>query len=104
MGFTLGQVVTTRGVALVFKKHQLFHGFINRSLQRHRSLDWGDTSEEDKICNDYAVEEGSRIISVYHLPTSLGQLAGHDRIWIITEAVGNTGTRASTCILFPSEY
>lgn len=104
MGFNLGQVVTTRGVAEVYKQHKLFFGYINKCLQRHKKQDWGDTSEEDKISNDYALVEGSRIISVYILPTVHSHSTDRDRIWIITEAVGESGLRASTCILFPDEY
>lgn len=104
MRFTLGQVVTTRGVAAAYKLDPLFFGFINKILQRHKNADWGDSCEEDKICNGYALKEGSRIISVYHIPGDLQSAIEHDRIWIITEAVGESGTRESTCILFPEEY
>jgi len=104
MGFYLGQVVTTRGVSAIYKQHKLFFGFINKCLQRHKTRDWGDTAEEDKISNNYALVEGSRIISVYLIPSSLLLGIERDRIWIITEAVGESGIRASTCVLFPDEY
>jgi len=104
MSFSLGQVVATSGVAAVYKQHKLFFGFINKSLQRHKQSDWGDTSEEDKISNNYALAEGSRIISVYHIPAEQASCTHRDRIWIITEAIGKSGDRASTCILFPDEY
>ena len=104
MDFSLGQVVTTRGVAEVYKQHKLFFGFINKCLQRHKKQDWGDTSEEDMISNDYAIMEGSRVVSVYKFPIGHSLGTERDRIWIITEAVGESGLRASTCILFPDEY
>ena len=104
MSFNLGQVVTTVGVGELYKRHKLFFGFINKCLQRHKNRDWGDTSEEDKISNNYALREGSRIISVYNIPFNDFLGCDRDKIWIITEAVGESGIRASTCILFPDEY
>jgi len=104
MSFTLGQVVTTSGL-FTYLSHSGFSGFINNSLQRHRNKDWGDVSEEDKISNDYAVHEGGRLVSTYKIPVLPGfssSISNH--IWIITEAVGESGSRASTCILFPHEY
>jgi len=66
-------------------------------LARHLRGDWGNLDEEDKALNDSALIDGSRLLSAYE--TRLG-----DRIWIITEAVGDDGRRASSCCLLPSEY
>ncbi len=103
MSFTLGQVVTTAGLSTHLSQVS-FSAFINKSLQRHKCMDWGDVSEGDALSNDYALKEGSRIISSYTIPLTCGLSAVSTHIWIITEAVGESGLRASTCILFPHEY
>jgi hypothetical protein len=41
--------------------------------------------------------DGSRLLSAYR--TALGE-----KLWIITEAVDDSGNRAATTILLPSEY
>lgn len=66
-------------------------------LSRHVRGDWGDADAEDWKLNDAAVKAGERILSAYK--TTAGE-----RIWIITEATGDDGRRASTCILLPEEY
>ncbi len=66
-------------------------------LRRHAAGDWGDLGDADKAANAAALVDGSRIFSKYH--TRLGVA-----LWIITEAVGDQGKRASTCILLPEEY
>ena len=66
-------------------------------LSRHLRGDWGDLDEDDKLSNDDAVRDGSRILSAYVLAT--GQ-----RIWLITEATGENGKRVATTALLPEEY
>ena len=53
-------------------------------------------STADKSANDAAVLDGSRILSLYSLPAG--------KVWIITEAKGDDGKRASTCLMLPEEY
>jgi hypothetical protein len=64
----------------------------NKFLDRHASGDWGELDEHDRKANEYAVENGLRVLSAYTLSSG-------ERIWIITEA-----DRSSTCILLPEEY
>ncbi len=66
-------------------------------LMRHLSSDWGDLDDEDRQLNDAALIDGSRILSAY-------STAKNERLWIITEAAGHQGRRASSCLLLPSEY
>jgi hypothetical protein len=66
-------------------------------LHRHAHLDWGCVSPEDQRANDHALESGLRILSAYD--TQQGT-----RIWIITEAADQSGTRPATTILLPQEY
>lgn len=92
--FELGQVVATPGALRALEVAGMTPVAL---LQRHSQGDWGDLSLVDRHANDEAIRDGSRIFSAYILPTDA-------KIWIITEAVNDTGHRASTCILLPDEY
>lgn len=92
--FGLGRIFGTPGVlAALAASGQTISEF----LDRHLRGDWGELSAYDQQANEEALKEGSRILSAYH--TSLGQ-----KIWVITEAVGDDGKRASTCFTLPEEY
>lgn len=92
--FALGQVVATPGaLAALEEARQTPHDL----LIRHVSGDWGDLGAEDAAQNDEALKDGSRLFSAY-------QLKSGEKIWIITEAVGENEKRASTCLLLPDEY
>ncbi|WP_435017970.1 hypothetical protein TA3x_005593 [Tundrisphaera sp. TA3] len=92
--FELGQVVATPGCLDVLKgAGQQPSEF----LHRHGRGDWGDLDEEDRSLNDEALIDGGRILSAYTTRTG-------ERIWIITEAVGEDGRRASSCCLLPEEH
>ena len=66
-------------------------------LRRHVSGDWGVVNCDDQSANREAIAGGSRIFSAYVLSTDV-------RLWVITEAVNESGDRASTRILLPDEY
>lgn len=67
-------------------------------LAAHLDGYWGgDLCDEDRLLNDEALIDGSRLLSGYRT------LRG-ERLWAITEAVGDDGRRASTCLLLPEEY
>jgi hypothetical protein len=92
--FTLGAIVATPGALKAIEESgQNPTDFI----VRHVSGDFGDVDSEDWALNDSAIKDGSRILSAY--TTLKGE-----RIWVITEAVGEHGFRSSTCILLPEEY
>ena len=61
-------------------------------LRRHHCGDWGDLDAEDKQRNEEALNDGTRILSCYHV-------GGGRRIYIITEA-----DRSLTTALLPEEY
>jgi len=63
-----------------------------RFIVRHARGDWGDLSSEDKLANERALEEGTRLLSAYHLKDGT-------KIWIITE-----WDRSATTVLLPEEY
>lgn len=85
--FPLGKLVCTPGI-----KAQVLLAEVAQALERHSQGDWGDCAPKDQRANDLALENGSRLFSVYHT-------ANGTKFWIITEA-----DRASTCVLLPSEY
>ena len=67
-------------------------------LAAHLDGYWGgDLCEEDRLLNDEALIDGSRILSAYRT------LCG-ERIWIITESADDHGRRYSTTLLLPEEY
>ena len=87
--FSLGEVVATTGAldALVEANAAALD-----FLVRHRHGDWGDLDAEDRQANEHAVHEGMRILSAYHLSTSV-------KLWFITEH-----DRSVTTLLLLSEY
>ncbi len=92
--FGLGRVVATPSALELLQSNgqspQVF-------LDRHVRGDWGEISEGDGDCNEAALNDGSRIMSVY--ATKLGQ-----KVWVITEAADERGRRPATTILLPDEY
>lgn len=86
--FPLGQIVATPAVADHFSAHCVSP---MNYLSRHACGDWGDVPPEDAAANQASIERGTRILSSYKVAS--------ETVWIITEA-----DRASTTLLFPSEY
>lgn len=66
-------------------------------LARHLAGDWGVVDAVDKLSNDEAVKDGSRLLSAYVLKTGV-------KIWLVTEAEGDDGNRQATTGLLPDEY
>lgn len=87
--FPLGQIVATPGALRALQRAEQAPA---EFLARHRRGDWGELNDEDKAENDFSVQHGFRILSVY--TTSAG-----DKLWLITEA-----DRSSTTVLLPREY
>jgi hypothetical protein len=87
--FPLGELVATSGAIEALEAEKLEPG---KLLERHQSGDWGEVCDEDAALNEAAIEDGSRIMSVYQLSSGV-------KIWVITEA-----DRSSTTILLPDEY
>jgi hypothetical protein len=92
--FSLGRIVATPPALRVLEESgQGPHEF----LHRHLTGDWGIVNQNDQRANEEALHTGTRLLSAYQ--TKLGV-----KIWLITEAVGDDGRRASTCILLPEDY
>ena len=92
--FNLGQLVITPGALQALTEREVIPLGL---LRRHANGDWAEMEPDDQEANRQALVDGSRILTCY-------TLAGDVRIWIITEAKGEDGIRASTCILLPAEY
>ncbi len=87
--FAMGLVYATNGALAAFEKT---HERRLVYLMRHSAGDWGDVSDDDRRSNILALENGLRLLSVFHLSDGT-------KIWIVTEA-----DRSSTTILLPCEY
>jgi hypothetical protein len=86
--FEMGRLVGTPG-AIKFCDDNLIP--MISLVRRHLRGDWGDLDADDKSANAKALNDGTRIISMYKWPQG--------KIWIITEA-----DRSVTTVLLPSEY
>ncbi len=92
--FNLGQVVATPGAIHALRQSgEMPATFLNR----HARGDWGDICDDDRQLNDEALQDGSRIMSVYS--TSKGT-----KLWIITDATNEDGSREVTTLLLPEDY
>jgi hypothetical protein len=94
---SLGQVAITRGVTDRITEDELYNNFVEESLKRYVSGDWGDLGEADKALNDWAINpenQPERVLARYNYPGDKTR-----DIFIITE-----WDRSVTTILHPSEY
>jgi hypothetical protein len=87
--FPLGQVVATPGAITAF---QATGQSPLEFLKRHVQGDWGELDAHDVAENEYSLQRGLRLLSVY-------TLSDGTRFWIITEA-----DRSVTTVLLPEEY
>lgn len=87
--FPLGQIVITQGAAasLEANRHMPY-----TFLSRHVQGNWGDLSPAERAEMETALQQGSRLMSVY-------TLASGQKLWIITE-----WDRSVTTLLLPLEY
>lgn len=92
--FHPGQVVATPGALDALAESGQDAAFF---LDKHVRGDWGEVDADDQQANDTALLDGSRLLSSYRT------LKGVE-LWVLTEAVGDDGRRASTCLTTPSEY
>ena len=94
--FSLGKLVATPAALAAIKEEGMTpFAFV----ARHAKADWGDDlSEEDRLLNDEAVRDGSRILSAFVLSKA------QERLWCITEAEDDHGQREATTLLLSSEY
>lgn len=94
--FEPGKAVITKAVDERYWDDHRFRFFINVSVGRHLSGDWGEVTDKDKKRNNDALENGGRLVSSYIFPNSDGT---KEKIFIITEA-----DRSSTTVMMADEY
>ena len=87
--FPAGNVCASAGALQALARNGQF---VAELLGRHCRGDWDEMPETDADLNRSAVEQGSRILSVFHL-------FDETRLWIITE-----WDRSVTTIVLPHEY
>jgi hypothetical protein len=86
--FALGQLVATPNAL-----EHLTHEDIACALNRHVTGDWGTLDKEDWAANERALEQGTRLLSVYFSKEN------NTKFYIITE-----WDRSVTTILLPEDY
>lgn len=65
-------------------------------FKRHQAGDWGALDAIDYEANQRAIQDGSRIVSVYRDAAMA--------VMVITEAADDSGVRTCTTVLLPMEY
>jgi len=85
--FSLGRVIITQNAADELPPVDVMNG-----LSRHAQGDWGDLDAEDRLSNEQALVDDTRLLSVYQATTGR-------KFWIITE-----WDRSATTILLPEDY
>jgi hypothetical protein len=63
--FDPGQLLMTRGVNDMMANSEEFAGHVRLSIIRHMAGDWGDVSDEGRVENELALQEGDRLFSIY---------------------------------------
>ena len=91
--FPLGQIMATPAALEALQEAGIAPASL---IQRHVTGDFGDVCDEDKELNLAAIQDGSRILSVY--------AAGEVKLYVITEATDDKGHREATTILRSDEY
>lgn len=106
--FPLGQVVATPGSLELLDTHSISPVSL---LTRHLQGDWGDVAGDDASLNELALQDGSRIFSIYRLASDDAiNATPHSKrhtlptAWVITDAASDTGIRAATTLLLPEDY
>ena len=79
MTLSLGKVFGTFGAVVAFAGAP--DDDMNFFLSRHANGDWGEVNDHDRKANEYAVEHGLRVRSVYTLSSG-------ERICVVTEEIG----------------
>jgi len=89
----LGRILATPGALAYLANHRVDPLHL---VQLHQQGKCGALDQEDVAANNRALIDGGRIFSSY--------IIGGDKVWVITEAVDDAGSRNSTTVLLPSEY
>ena len=85
--FRVGRIYSTPNALERLSKNDILSG-----IGRHQAGDWGDVCDEDRDANNQALQDGTRLFSVYHGANGV-------KFWIITES-----DRSVTTVLLPEDY
>lgn len=85
--FSLGRVVITQTAASALPPED-----VAAAVRRHQRGDWGDLDSHDTRENELSLEQGARLLSVYHASNGT-------KFYIITE-----WDRSATTVLLPEDY
>jgi len=85
--FELGQLVATPNALATLDPND-----VAAAVGRHARGDWGELDEHDRLENDSALVNGSRLFSAY-------RDRGGTKFWVITE-----WDRSVTTVLLPEDY
>jgi len=85
--FSLGRTVATPGALAAVPAEEM-----KAALFRHHHGDWGDVNEDDRLENERSLQQGFRLVSVFHSEAGV-------KFYIITEH-----DRFATTVLLPEEY
>jgi hypothetical protein len=94
MRFQLGRLMMTPGAMDALRESgESPMDFVDR----HANGDWGEVDTEDAEANEDALRTGARLFSVYRTKRGV-------KLYVLTEAGGDAGTRSHTTLLKPEEY
>ena len=85
--FPLGRVVVTHRASTVIPREDVL-----AALERFACGDWGEVDRHDAAQNEQALQDGGRLLSVFHSSSGAS-------FWIITEM-----DRSVTSVILPDEY
>jgi len=90
----LGQTYITPGAQALLLRARLPAMAL---LALHAQGEWGALDETDRVANERALFDGSRVVSRY-------EVLYREAVLIVTDASDSNGERTATTLLLPSEY
>jgi hypothetical protein len=85
--FPLGRILATKNATLSLSAIE-----IHLALSRHNAGDWGIVDEDDRKANEFALQNGERLFSVYRSEAG-------EKFYVITE-----WDRSATTVLLLKDY
>ena len=95
--FELGELVATPAALELLAQSDVS---LLDIIRRHGELDPGVLPASDAHANADALKNGARIMSAFVVTVA----GTSHKVWAISDAIGDDGHRASTCVLLPDDY
>jgi len=95
--FELGELVATPAALELLAQSEVS---LLDIIRRHGELDPGVLPACDARANADALKSGARIMSAFVVMVG----STSHKVWAISDAIGDDGHRASTCVLLPDDY